>query len=130
MKLGVDKQGKLKVSEADIEKACTEILELDGWRALKTNPCSDRSRGKGFGEIGMADYLYIRYHNWGPQGNAEVMWIEWKRPGGKATLEQRLWTVAERKRGALALIAGHDFPASIEGFKAWYDRWFKRKSVI
>jgi len=26
----------------------------------------------------------------------------------------------ERKRGALTLIAGQDFPATIEGFKAWY----------
>jgi hypothetical protein len=37
------------------------MLVQDGWRALKTSPVSRRARGVGFGELGMADYLYIRY---------------------------------------------------------------------
>ena len=125
--LQIDKQGKLKVSEADIERTCTEWLALDGWRCLKTNPCSDRARGKGFGELGMADCLYIRYvrDSWNPSFRAEaplcgVMWIEWKRRGSKAKAHQTAWHVAERARGALVLVAGKDFPASIEDFQAWY----------
>ncbi len=110
-----------KLSEADIQRTCTEFLELDGWRALRTDPCSDRRRAKGFGEIGMADHLYIRYaimqafHPW-----AEVLWVEYKRPKGKATPEQIAWHNAERARGALTWIAGIDFEPTIEGFEAYY----------
>jgi hypothetical protein len=117
--------------ERDIQNACTGYLELDGWRSLQTDPVSDRRRGKGFGEAGMADHLYIRYPicgNFKPraQADAEVMWIEWKRMKGKnatkATQHQLDWHAAERARGALTLIAGVDFPASIEGFIKWYEQ--------
>ena len=124
-------------SEAQIEAECTKLLAEDGWRPLRTDPVSDRGRGKGFGELGMADHLYIRY--WGqcvhrkPQahdqrcnashlasGN-EIMWIEFKRPGEKPAKHQIAWHAKERSRGALTLIAGEDFPATVEGFKDWYE---------
>jgi hypothetical protein len=114
-----------KISEAVIEAECTRILECDGWRALRTDPVSDRSRGKGFGEIGMADHLMIRYRpptDWqaGMPGLAEVIWIEYKRPGEKPRKNQTAWHIRERARGALTLIAGEDFPATVEGFRNWY----------
>jgi len=114
--------------EAQLEKTCTEMLELDDWRSLKTDPVRNREWGKGFGELGMADRLYIRY-GWPSErfwGTALVMWIEWKcmRPGRKtatkAQQHQLDWIAAERARGALVLLAGVDFPATFEGFKAWY----------
>ena len=118
-----------KVSEADIQKTCTMLLELDGWRALRTDPVSRREWGKGFGELGMADHLYIRYgksHEHPRPGSQfrldEVMWIEFKRRGGKAKQHQKDWHASERARGALTLIAGEDFPASIEGFLGWYNQ--------
>src|ERR1035438_8174822 len=55
------------VPEALIEAECTKLLEEDGWRALRTDPVSDKAKGKGFGEIGMADHLYIRYAYSNPQ---------------------------------------------------------------
>lgn len=126
----VDKRGKLKVSEADIEKTCTELLELDGWRTIKTD--LKFLRGLGVQEKGMADRLYIRYgpsprdiqrgstkDNWLPE-DCEVMWIEWKSATGKVAAHQKDWHEAERRRGALVLVAGVDFPASIEGFQDWY----------
>ncbi len=122
-----------RLTEADIQRTCTDLLILDGWRALRTDPVSDRARGKGFGETGMADHLYLRYLNranpnvpvWGTNRRmynpeAEVMWIEWKRKGSKAATHQKLWHGVERDRGALTLIAGEDFKASIDGFVAWY----------
>jgi hypothetical protein len=115
-------------SESDLARACTDLLQLDGWRALKTDPVSRREWGKGFGEKGMADYLYIRYryqtpgsteipsaHSW-----AEIMWIEWKTPRGTVAEKQHAWREKERARGAVALIAGIDFHASVEGFCRWY----------
>ncbi len=114
-----------KLSEAAIERTCSDLLAWDGWRVLKTNPCSDRARGKGFGELGMADCLYIRYDYAGQistvaNARASVMWIEWKRAGGKHAPHQMTWQLAERSRGALVLCAGDDFPATLEGFQAWY----------
>ena len=131
-----------EISEADIERTCTEWLALDGWRGLKTDPVSRREWGKGFGEPGMADYLYIRsrpspreVHQDGQDPTnpraigwwmsvkpcqAEVMWIEWKSKRGTSADHQRCWHQAERARGALTLIAGEDFPNTIEGFQQWY----------
>jgi len=125
----------LVLKESDIARTCSDLLQADGWRMLITDPVSDKSRGKGFGELGMADRLYIRYlhgaHLRCPGGiavlkapAAEVMWIEWKRTvrgkPTKATAHQQTWHQAERSRGALTLIAGIDFPATIEGFREWY----------
>lgn len=111
-----------RLTEADIERTCTGYLGLDGWRTLKTDPCSDRARGKGFGEKGMADCLYVRYVERHYEGtcNAHVLWIEWKRPGGQLSPHQAQWHTIERKRGALTWIAGVDFEASIDGFLAHY----------
>ena len=113
---GNDTQKPVDVPEEVIEAECTKILEEDSWRALRTDPVSDRGRGKGFGELGMADHLYIRYL---PQ--PEILWIEFKRPGEKAKKHQTQWHIRERARGALTLIAGEDFPASVVGFREWYD---------
>jgi hypothetical protein len=112
-------------SEAAIEAECTKLLEQDGWRALRTDPVSDRGRGKGFGELGMADHLYIRYvtvAEFGGEtyGTADVLWIEFKSRSGKPKSHQIEWHRNERARGALTVIAGVDFPASTEGFNAWY----------
>lgn len=156
----------LIIRERDIERTCTEFLSLDGWRSLKTDPVSDKAtidavrrmtlespilrpvagavmvilekcvRGKGFGEPGMSDSLFLRYGNarleWRKkQGGellnsdsrlaaAEVMWLEWKSAKGKPKPHQIHWRDCERVRGALVLVAGIDFPASIEGFINWY----------
>jgi hypothetical protein len=120
-------------SEAEIEAECTKLLEEDGWRSLRTDPVSDRGRGKGFGELGMADHLYLRYWAGYRPGavndltgcydllaECQVLWIEFKRPGEKAKKHQVEWHMKERARGSLTLIAGEDFPASVQGFKEWY----------
>jgi len=122
---------KAKLLEKHIEAACTQLLAHDGWRSLKTDPVSDRKRGKGFGELGMADRLYIRYGpsprdaqrgaEWCPE-DVELLWIEFKRPGGVVADHQREWHRRERKRGAMTLIAGEDFPATVEGFWEHYQQ--------
>jgi hypothetical protein len=124
------RQKTIIVTEAHIQQTCTQMLELDDWRSLRTSPVSNRARGVGFGELGMADHLYIRYGSETPakmrefmpgdETWAQVMWVEWKKLKGKAEPHQRIWIELERKRGALVLLAGEDFPASIEGFRAFY----------
>jgi hypothetical protein len=122
---------KLKISEADVQQAVVLMLELDGWRAIRTDPVSDRSRGKGFGEVGMPDYLFIRYGNYQntatwksmeeqrserfPCADAEVLWIEFKAPGKKPKPHQCNWMVKENARGALIMVCD-----SVDDFREWY----------
>lgn len=109
--------------ERDLAKACTELLQLDGFRAIPMEPISRREWGKGFGEIGMADYLYIRYEPVSlivKNAKAEVVWVEYKSPRGKPTRAQLLWHDAERKRGAVTAIATVNFAPTIEDFFIWY----------
>lgn len=127
-----------KPLEKHLQKSVTDFLVLDGWRALKTDPVSRKAWGKGFGELGMADHLYIRYrhHAWAQgvekKAWAEVLWIEFKREKGgsgrralftkaeKAKIHQKAWHAKERALGAFTLIAGEEFEPTIDGFRKWY----------
>lgn len=113
-----------KPSEADLQAYFTGLLEHDGWRALRTDPTSDRGRAKGFGEIGMADHLYIRYLYDAKftiqRSEASLLWCEFKTPTGKYSTAQLDWHLLERKRGALTLMVGIDCEATPEGMYAWY----------
>lgn len=112
----------LKISEAQIVRACNDFLAAHGWRAVKMEPISKPEWGKGSGERYMADYLYLRYGQAGIDvAGAEHIWVEWKRRGGKASAGQKLWHRDERAHGAFTLIAGEDFEASIEGFIKYYE---------
>lgn len=115
-------------SEADVQKAVTDLLELDGWRSLRTDPVTDASRGKAFGEFGMPDYLYIRYdlRAYEPTGPrdvyavieppaAAVLWIEFKAKGETPKVHQRVWHEAEQARGAMVLVVD-----DIDDFIRWY----------
>lgn len=121
------------LSEAHIQATCTDWLALDGWRCVRTD--MPHLRGLGVSEPGMADNLYLRYDDgkvhpkFGKSIHAvhlpeaaysSVLWIEWKKRGGKTKTKQWDWHAKERSMGALTLIAGVDFPASIEGFCSWY----------
>lgn len=138
--------------EKHLQETCTQFLELDGWRALRMETVRDRSRGKGFGEPGMPDHLYIRYGlhptTVGHPGwdchitQAEVWWIEYKRAKGgsgkkalfqkaeKAKIHQLAWHAAERARGALVWLCGVDFEPTPEGFaKAYAASGLQRKDI-
>ncbi len=129
-RLGEIENTPVELPEWMIEAECTKLLEADGWRSLRTDPVSDRGRGKGFGEKGMCDHLYIRYQKTIKSingvgslsfcGEAQILWIEFKSASGKPKKHQIEWNDKERARGAVTWIAGVDFPASIEGFKAYY----------
>jgi hypothetical protein len=106
------------VRESAIEAECTKLLEEDGWRAMRTDPVSDKSKGKGFGEIGMADHLFMR-----PYGSGfacQVLWVEFKAGKERAGAHQIAWHTKERARGFVTWIANENFPATIEGFREHY----------
>ena len=130
------KRGKLskaraprKRLEAELQQQCDDVLGYDGWRIIVTDP--PRLRGLGVIEKGIPDRLYIRYVGLGlapsPQvctkamrSISEVLWIEWKKPGGTPSTHQVLWKMAEQARGALVWTAGIDFPATLDGFILFY----------
>ena len=119
----MSKPKPLRTSEKDVQIGCTAFLELDGWRAIRTDPVSDRKRGKGFGELGMPDYLYVRYlpplsgYKDPPDVATlhQLLWIEFKAPGKKPLKHQLEWHARESNRGALVLVVD-----GFEGFRAWY----------
>ncbi len=118
-------------SERHIQATCDDFLALDGWRKIVTDP--PHMRGLGVTERGIADGLYIRYE-WNTlksgvaplplsedhHPSAQVLWIEWKKKGGKAQQHQKDWHMAERARGALVWVSGEDFTATIEAFQQHY----------
>lgn len=120
----------LKISEAHIEEACTQMLQLDGWWTLKLEQNYSEKKRKVVGEAGMADRIYARFENvtqanykakqFFAQAKAEVMFIEWKSLTGKPGDEQVRWRLKMQKLGALALLAGYDFDRTIEDFRRWY----------
>ncbi len=114
-----------KITEKDVQVGVTAFLELDGWRSIRTDPVSDRKRGKGFGEVGMPDYLYVRYWGkspmWTDRGESnshhmgDILWIEFKAPGKAPKAHQLNWHDAERTRGALVRVVD-----GFETFRSWY----------
>lgn len=121
-----------KILEKHVQDGVTALLELDGWRALRTDPVSDRYRGKGFGELGMPDHLYLRYlcsskqAIVSDQALCELLWIEFKAPSKKARDHQLQWHAAERARGALVIIVD-DF----DKFRQWYaDSGLNRRLIV
>lgn len=119
----------IKISEAQLQQQGDSFLALDGWRYIETDP--KHLRGLGVSEPGIPDRLYLRYVEGFPQyREAQILWIEWKRKGGKAGEKQLDWHARERARGALVWLADVDFPASIEGFAKFYaESGLMRKNV-
>src|SRR5678815_4415297 len=114
-------------SEKQIQETCDSFLSLDGWRAIVTDP--PHMRGLGVSEKGIPDRLYIRYApeymrrlavNPVPCHEAQVLWVEYKKKGGKAARHQKEWHAYERAHGALVWVAGEDFPATFDGLQAHY----------
>lgn len=107
-----------RLTEAHIQQTVREFLEADGWRAIRTEHALERTKeGKirrKVGEVGMPDMLFVRYldRSWVP---ADVMWIEFKRPGNNLTPSQVAWHETEQERGALIVVV--DDP---DWFAEWY----------
>ncbi len=122
----------MKLTEAAIRDWIADYLTLDDWTVRRMEPVSDRKRGVGANEPGMADLQAIRYwNNKGlVPGTADVIWIEVKKPGGRYTDIQHDWHLSERFFGALTMKMGEDCDASVDGFVKWYESsGLQRKKV-
>jgi hypothetical protein len=122
------RQKEIGLTERHIQETVTAFLEADGWRPLRMEHAIERKADGGFrrrvGEVGMPDYLYLRYEeacnsmtavSIGMVGMAEAMWIEFKAPGKSADPHQLDWHEAERLGGGLVLVVN-----DIDEFRAWY----------
>lgn len=119
--LRIDKDGKLKLSEADMFRQVEDFLRAHGWRVFVTGYGEIHRGGRVVAVVGeeyMPDRLCIRY---GAGSYAEVMWLEGKRPkskgdsGGKLSDGQRNWLRDEVARGATCFV-----PDNLPGFQEWY----------
>jgi hypothetical protein len=121
------------LKESHIQKTVTDFLVADGWRPLRMEHAIERNAKGGFkrrvGEVGMPDYLYIRYeyrHYCSmalPPGcmvsryhMAQVLWIEFKKSGKKPRPDQVAWHEAERARGGLVWVVD-----DIDSFRTYYE---------
>jgi len=122
----VQRAKEIGTTEAHVQETVTQFLEADGWRAIRTEHAIERNEEGDFkrrvGEVGMPDYLYVRYSEkvqYDKRCEFEVptkFWIEFKAPGKKPDAHQLAWHEAERARGALVLVVD-----DIDDFmKRWY----------
>lgn len=113
--------------ERELLASIDNIMGWEGWRIWKLETVRDKERGRGFGEPGMADRLYLR-----PTGKrgasfaCEALYVEGKRvrsdrpSATKAQAHQQLWHAAERASGFRTVILGQDCEATFDGFFRWY----------
>ena len=115
---------KRSPSEKEIQQQVDEYLALDNWRVFRTD--LPHLRGLGVQEPGIPDRQYVRYLYPAPAANAhdycQMFWVEHKKRGGKAGEHQKAWHERERALGALVIVAGTDFDASLDGFVRWYEQ--------
>ena len=127
----------LKLTERDVARQVRDFLEAHGWRAIRMQVASvARPTGGGFhvGEVGMPDYLFLRYegdipatakHDYSEfepnplQAACQHLWVETKAPGKKRKPHQQTWARDERLRGAV-VVEVNDF----DQFLAWYREEF------
>lgn len=104
MALRVDKKsGKLKLLEADVEKACIELLQHYGWRCHRLHTeliHSKRGGRRMIGEAHQPDWIVAR-----ARPHCEWFYLEMKRPGGQPTDGQRAWHGQARHDGAVVIVA-------------------------
>ena len=107
----------MKLYESVIERQISDYLSLDSWFTRHFELNYSERKQLVVGERGMPDLLCLRY-----QPEANILWIEVKRPGGAVSRWQREWRLRERARGAMVIVASIDFEPSLNGFVEWYEK--------
>lgn len=116
--LKLDKRGKLLIPEADVQKACDDLLEAHGWKVIPqpvTVPCQNCGNPVYLpgAHRGQPDRLAIRGDPL-EETPISAVFIEYKRRGKKPTREQRIYHEFLHKQG-FTVIA----PDSLEKLAEW-----------
>lgn len=121
MKLSLDKHGRLKVSEADVVKAITQLAAFRGWLAIQTPaeaflPSGRRVVNSGFGDL-------VLVHPSRP-----AMFVEAKRPNALTTparrKKQEAWQQDMQQRGYIAYRCPDGCADPVNHFREWYRSCF------
>ena len=94
MRLTVDRKGRLKISEAQLQKACVELLRAAGWKVRPAPRLGHQQRGGAAYEVpkGEPDLLAVK-------APSRILWAELKTLDGRVSPEQKSWHAAARKAG-------------------------------
>ena len=111
------------LSERTIQNTCLDYLKVDGWYHVSLDP--PHMRGLAVHKKGAPDDLLMRpitelHLKAAFPGCCCALFIEWKKEGGKAGEHQIERHRELRALGFVVLVAGEQFPKSIEGFLNWY----------
>jgi len=112
-----------QLTERDVARQVRDFMEAHGWRCIRMQVASvARPTGGGFrvGEVGMPDFLFIRYNEQGFDAASRItccehLWVEVKRPGGRVSEHQREWVGREMDRGGVVVVVD-----DIDEFRTWY----------
>ena len=122
----------MKLTERDVTRQVRDFLEAHGWRAVRMQVARIATVSGGFevGELGMPDYLFLRYEADIPDlaleshvdfqpdslpAVCQALWVEVKALGKRLSPAQVAWHQAERWRGATIVVAD-----DLDEFQRWY----------
>ncbi len=95
--LKLDRGGRIKLTEADVESQVIGRVCADGWTAIKTDVGIDVNSGRLINQVGMTDYLLLKRSLY--IGRPHTVFLELKRPYATPEPHQLAWMDGMRKRG-------------------------------
>ena len=103
------RSSSLKCTSADeraVAAKCDAFASALGWRIERY----EQTRATKIA-LGIPDRRYVGHSGW-------RVWVELKKPGGKLTIEQHAWLMAELDAGGLAIVVD-DVAVLQEAFEKW-----------
>lgn len=95
--LRIDRQGKLILSEAEVESQVIGRLSADGWTCLRFDCGWDPVKQRMYGEVGGCDWILLRRSLY--VGRPHLTFLELKKPDASPEPHQLAWMDGMRKRG-------------------------------
>jgi hypothetical protein len=126
--LALNKDGSLKLLEADVCKQIVDYLGTVGFQCIRTPTTRIKYPSGKWGmvfEEGFADYICVRPRE---MGQADFFYAELKRPKASTEKEHRTrqaeWERVKSIQGFLVYRAKDSEPDQLEAFKAWFGRHY------
>jgi hypothetical protein len=126
--LALNKDGSLKLLEADVSKQIVDYLAANGFECIRTPSTRIQYPSGKWGRIfeaAFADYICVRPRMW---GQADFFYAELKRPNAstekKHKTKQAEWERDKTAQGFLVYRAADNEPDQLEAFKRWFKRHY------